>query len=146
MTDWRAVAWGTLVFLVVAAFGTAIPVVGQIGAGLLGGAVAGYLAGGGLGNGAYHGLIAGSVTGVAFTVLFALFGGLLGLAAGPLGGCSAARASCWWASSSPSCSRSTRPSPAPSAACWRSRRPATDQRSRYSCWIATTSEESPHSA
>ena len=87
MTDWRAVAWGAVVFLVVAAFGTAIPVVGQIGAGLLGGGVAGYLAGGGLGGGAWHGLLAGSVTGVAYALLFALLGGVFGLlGGGPLGG------------------------------------------------------------
>ena len=87
MTDWRAVVWGAAVFLVIAAFGTAVPIVGQLGAGLVGGAVAGYLAGGGLGGGAYHGLLAGSVTGIVYTLFFALLGGVLGLAGGgPFGG------------------------------------------------------------
>ena len=86
MTNWRAVGWGFLTFLVVAVLGSAVPVVGQLGAGVLGGLVAGYLAGGGLWNGAVHGAIAGSLTGIAYALLFAFFGSLLGLAAGPLGG------------------------------------------------------------
>jgi hypothetical protein len=86
MTDWRAVGWGFLVLLVVAIFGAGIPVLGQIGAGLVGGFVAGYLAGGSLGSGAWHGLVAGSLTGVVFTVLLALAGGLVSGPAAPLVG------------------------------------------------------------
>ena len=87
MVDWRAVGWGFLTFLVVAILGAGFPVVGQLGAGVVGGLVAGYLAGGSLLNGAVHGTIAGSINGVAFTVLLALFGGVLGFAgAGPFGG------------------------------------------------------------
>lgn len=85
--DWRAVGWGFVTFLAVAMFGAGFPVVGQLGAGIVGGLVAGYLAGGGVLNGAVHGAIAGSLTGVAFTLLVAFFGGLLGFAGGgPFGG------------------------------------------------------------
>lgn len=83
MTDWKAVGWGFVVFLTVATFGAGLPVVGQLGAGLVGGFIAGYLAGGGAVNGAWHGLLAGSATGLAFTLLVAFAGGLL---VGPLGG------------------------------------------------------------
>lgn len=83
MTDWKAVWWGFVVLLIAALFGNAIPIVGHIGAGIVGGFVAGYLAGGGLGSGAWHGMLAGSITGIVFTVLVALAGGLL---AGPAGG------------------------------------------------------------
>ena len=88
MVNWRAVGWGFVTFLVVAILGAGFPVVGQLGAGVVGGLVAGYLAGGSLLNGAIHGTIAGSINGVAFTVLFALFGGVIGFAAAgnPLGG------------------------------------------------------------
>ncbi|MGM0590666.1 MAG: DUF5518 domain-containing protein [Halobacteriota archaeon] len=85
MTDWRAVAVGFVVLLVTGAVGTSVPLLGQIGAGLLGGFAAGYLAGGGLGNGAWHGLVAGSITGIVLTIVFALFGGVLGFGLGPLG-------------------------------------------------------------
>lgn len=86
MTDWRAVGWGFLVLLVVAIFGAGIPVLGQIGAGLVGGFVAGYLGGGGLGRGAWHGLLAGSLTGIVFTLLLAVAGGLISGPAAPIVG------------------------------------------------------------
>lgn len=86
MTDWRAVGVGFVVLLVVGAIGLHLPLVGQIGAGLVGGFAAGYLAGGGFGNGAWHGLLAGSITGIVLTVFLAFLGGVLGLGAGPLGG------------------------------------------------------------
>lgn len=60
LTDWKAIGPEFAVFLVVALFGAGAPVVGQLGAGILGGFVAGYLAGGGLISGAWHGLLAGS--------------------------------------------------------------------------------------
>ncbi|WP_101294097.1 DUF5518 domain-containing protein [Halegenticoccus soli] len=85
MTDWRAVGVGFVVLLVVGALGLSAPVIGQIGAGLVGGFAAGYLAGGGLGRGAWHGLLAGSITGVVLTVLLALVGSAIGLGAGPVG-------------------------------------------------------------
>jgi hypothetical protein len=85
-TQWRAVAVGFVVVLVVGAVGLTLPVVGQVGAGLVGGFAAGYLAGGGAGNGAWNGLLAGAISGVLLTVAVALVGGLVGLAAGPLGG------------------------------------------------------------
>lgn len=84
-TDWRAVAVGFLVIVVVGAVGLSLPVVGQIGAGLLGGFAAGYLAGGSLGNGAWNGLVAGSISGLVLTVGLALLGSLVGLAGGPIG-------------------------------------------------------------
>ena len=86
MTDWRAVGWGFLVLLVVAIFGAGIPILGQIGAGLVGGFVAGYVGGGGLARGAWHGLLAGSITGIVFTALLALGGGLLTGPVGPIVG------------------------------------------------------------
>ena len=86
MTDWRAVGVGFVVLLVVGAIGLQLPLIGQIGAGLIGGFAAGYLAGGGLGSGAWHGLLAGSITGIVLTLFLALLGGVLGLGAGPLGG------------------------------------------------------------
>ena len=85
MTDWRAVAVGFVVLLVVGAVGLQLPLVGQIGAGLIGGFAAGDLAGGGLGNGAWHGLLAGSITGIVLTLVLALLGGAVGLGFGPLG-------------------------------------------------------------
>ena len=48
MTDWRAVGYGFVVMLIAGLLATFVPVVGHIGAGLLGGFVSGYLAGGGL--------------------------------------------------------------------------------------------------
>ncbi|SFK60099.1 hypothetical protein SAMN04487950_0116 [Halogranum rubrum] len=86
MTNWRAVAGGFVVLLLTGLIGLQLPLLGQIGAGLIGGFAAGYLAGGGFGNGAWHGLLAGSITGVVLTLFLALLGGLLGLGAGPLGG------------------------------------------------------------
>lgn len=85
-TDWRAVGVGFILILVVGAVGLTLPVLGQIGAGLIGGFAAGYLAGGSLGDGAWNGLLAGSISGVVLTLLLSLLGGVLGLAGGPLGG------------------------------------------------------------
>ena len=86
MTNWRAVGVGFVVLVVVGTAGVSVPVVGQIGAGLLGGFAAGYLAGESPGRGAWHGLIAGSLAGFVVALVVAFFGGLLGgVAAGPLG-------------------------------------------------------------
>jgi len=85
MTDWRAVGYGFVVMVIAGLLATFAPVIGHVGAGLIGGFVAGYVAGGGLLSGTWHGLLAGSVSGVAVTLLLAGFGGLVGLAAGPLG-------------------------------------------------------------
>jgi hypothetical protein len=86
MTDWRAVAVGFVLLVVLGTAGVSVPVVGQIGAGLVGGFAAGYLAGGGPGRGAWHGLIAGSVAGLVVASAVGLFGGLLGgVSGGPLG-------------------------------------------------------------
>ena len=85
MTDWRAVGYGFVVMLVAGLLATGAPGLGHAAAGLIGGFVAGYLAGGGLLSGFWHGLLAGSVSGVVVTLLLAAFGGLVGLAGGPLG-------------------------------------------------------------
>lgn len=85
MTDWRAVGYGFVVMFIAGLLATFVPVVGHVGAGLIGGFVAGYVAGGGLLAGFWHGLLAGSVSGVVITLLLAAFGGLVGLAGGPLG-------------------------------------------------------------
>lgn len=85
MTDWYAVAVGFVVSLVAGAVGFAVPGVGHVGAGLVGGFVAGYLAGGGLGRGAWHGFLAGAIGGIVLAVLFGLLGAAIGLGAGPLG-------------------------------------------------------------
>ena len=71
--------------LIAGVLATFAPVVGHVGAGLIGGFVAGYVAGGGLLSGTWHGLLAGSVSGVVVTLLLAAFGGLVGLAGGPVG-------------------------------------------------------------
>lgn len=85
MTSWRAVLGGFVVAVFVGFLGLAVPVVGQMTAGLIVGLVAGYLAGGGLGRGAWHGLLAGVVG--AFVLAFFVGVGtlLLGLTvAGPV--------------------------------------------------------------
>jgi len=87
MTNWRAVGIGFVVLFVAGALATALPVIGHIGAGLLGGFAAGYVAGGGLTNGAWHGLLAGAIGGIAVAAVFALVVGVLGVAVGgPFGG------------------------------------------------------------
>jgi hypothetical protein len=58
-----------------------VPGIGQLFAGLVGGAVAGYSAGGGLLSGAWHGLLAGGLAGF----LLASVIGLGSLALGPIG-------------------------------------------------------------
>jgi hypothetical protein len=68
MTNWRAVAVGVALLLVVGTAGVSVPVVGQIGAGFAGGFAAGYVAGGGPGRGAWHGLVAGSLAGLVVAV------------------------------------------------------------------------------
>jgi len=85
MTDWRAVGYGFVVMLIAGLLATFAPVVGHVGAGLIGGFVAGYVAGGGVLSGTWHGLLAGSVSGVVVTLILAAFGGLVGLAGGPVG-------------------------------------------------------------
>jgi hypothetical protein len=86
MTDWRAVGVGFALLVVVGTAGVSVPVVGQVGAGLIGGFAAGYLAGGGAGSGAWHGLVTGSLAGLVVACLVVLFGGLLGgVTGGPLG-------------------------------------------------------------
>ncbi|WP_199242299.1 DUF5518 domain-containing protein, partial [Halorubrum sp. SD626R] len=49
MTNWRAVGYGFVVMIVAGLLATFAPIVGHVGAGLIGGFVAGYVAGGGLG-------------------------------------------------------------------------------------------------
>lgn len=86
MTNWRAVAVGFVLLVVIGTAGASVPVVGQIGAGLVGGFAAGSLAGGGPGRGAWHGLLAGSLAGLCIALVVGVFGGLVGGAtAGPLG-------------------------------------------------------------
>ncbi len=86
MTNWRAVAVGFVLVVVVGTAGVSVPVVGQLGAGLVGGFAAGYLAGGGPGSGAWHGLVAGSLAGLTVAVVIGFFGGLVGgVSGGPLG-------------------------------------------------------------
>jgi len=86
MTNWKAVAVGFVVMVIAGALATGAPIIGHIGAGIIGGLAAGYIAGGGLMNGAWHGLLAGSVAGIALTLIFAVVFGVIGLAGGPLGG------------------------------------------------------------
>ena len=91
MVNWRAVTIGFVIGLLVAIVGFALPVIGQIGAGLIGGFVAGYLAGGGLWRGAVHGLLAGALGGLFITVFVAVAITFLGVvtlqpAGGLLGG------------------------------------------------------------
>lgn len=81
MTNWRAVLVGFAVTVVVGLIGVAVPGIGQLFAGLVGGFVAGYQAGGGLLSGAWHGLLAGGLAGF----LLALVIGIGGLALGPVG-------------------------------------------------------------
>jgi hypothetical protein len=89
-TNWRAIAIGFVVLVVAGVAGSVLPVVGQIGAGLIGGFVAGYLAEGGLLRGGWHGLVAGSIAGIVLSVLLALvvtaFGALATPDLGLLGG------------------------------------------------------------
>ncbi|WP_380679026.1 DUF5518 domain-containing protein [Salinigranum sp. GCM10025319] len=82
MTNWRAVAVGVALLVAVGTVGVSVPVVGQIGAGLVGGFAAGYVAGGGPGRGAWHGLVAGSLAGLVVAVGIAF---LSGASDGPLG-------------------------------------------------------------
>lgn len=81
MTEWRAVGLGFIVELVVGLIGLAVPGIGQLFAGLVGGFVAGYSARGGLLSGAWHGLLAGGLAGF----LLALVIGMGSLALGPIG-------------------------------------------------------------
>ncbi len=86
MTDWRAVGIGFLVSIIAGLLAFLLPVIGHIGAGLIGGFAAGYVAGGNVWNGLWHGLLAGAIGGVVAL----LFGGLVtvvgGVGAGPIGG------------------------------------------------------------
>ena len=79
MVDWRAVTAGFGVGLVISVLGLALPVIGQIGGGLIGGFVAGYLAGGGLGRGAAHGLLAGVLGGLILVIFVSVGTAVLGI-------------------------------------------------------------------
>jgi hypothetical protein len=85
MTDWYAVGIGFLVHVLLGLVGFALPGIGHLAAGLIGGFMTGYLAGGGLGRGFWHGLLAGSIGGIAVGVLLAIAVGVFGLALGPIG-------------------------------------------------------------
>ena len=96
MTDWRAVGIGFVVGVITGLIAFAVPLIGHIGAGLIGGFAAGYVACSdgrdGIGRGAWHGLLAGAIGGIVLAVVFAvlvLFVGVLaGGPAGVLGGAS----------------------------------------------------------
>jgi hypothetical protein len=85
MTDWRAVAAGFAVLVVVGTAGASVPAVGAIGAGLVGGFAAGYLAGDGAGNGAWHGLVAGTLAGLVVAGVVGFLGPAVGATGGSLG-------------------------------------------------------------
>jgi hypothetical protein len=74
MTDRRAVGIGFVVTVVVGTLGLAVPVVGQILAGLVGGFVAGYAAGGAVTRGGWNGLLAGTLAGLVLTVVLVVLG------------------------------------------------------------------------
>lgn len=78
--EWRAVTIGFGIALVIGVLGLALPVIGQIGGGLLGGFVAGSLAGGGLSRGAWHGLLAGALGGLLLAIFVAVGTTVLGVA------------------------------------------------------------------
>lgn len=85
MTDWYAVGVGFAVTLVLGIVGLAIPGLGQLTPGLVGGFVAGYMVGG-TGRGAWHGLLAGSIGGILVALVLGLAVGVLGIVElGPLG-------------------------------------------------------------
>lgn len=92
MVRWMAVVSGFVVGLFVSVLGLALPVIGQIGGGLIGGFVAGWLAPGGFGSGAWHGLLAGAFGGIllaGFIVISTTVLGVTGVVdpvAGLLGG------------------------------------------------------------
>jgi hypothetical protein len=85
MTNWRAVGYGFVVTFLVGVIGLAIPGLGQLTAGLIGGFVAGYLAAGGLLRGFWHGLLAGSIGGLVVGLLLWAAIAIVGLAGGPVG-------------------------------------------------------------
>jgi hypothetical protein len=80
MVDWRAVLTGFAAGLVISIIGLGLPIIGQIGGGLIGGFIAGYLSGGGLASGAWHGLLAGVLGGLVLTVVISLGTALFGFA------------------------------------------------------------------
>lgn len=84
--NWRAVILGFLTILAIGAVGLAIPGIGQLVAGFVGGAVAGYLSPGGWRAGVVHGLLAGSVGGLLVGVLLWAGLSLAGLSLGPVSG------------------------------------------------------------
>src|SRR6056297_804776 len=86
MTDWRAVGIGFVVQVLVGLFAFAIPGIGHVAAGLIGGFAAGYVAGGGLFRGAWHGLLAGAIGGILIGILVAIVVTIIGtIGLGPLG-------------------------------------------------------------
>ncbi|WP_336343343.1 DUF5518 domain-containing protein [Halalkalicoccus ordinarius] len=64
LVRWSAVITEFVVGLLISVLGLALPVIGQIGGGLIGGFIAGWLATGGVANGAWHGLLAGALGGI----------------------------------------------------------------------------------
>ena len=86
MTNWYAVTVGFVVMTVVGVVGIAVPGLGQLTAGLVGGFLAGYMAAGGVGSGAWHGLLAGSLGGVFVAGVLGVAVSILGVAGfGPFG-------------------------------------------------------------
>lgn len=89
-TDWRAVGYGFVVMVIAGLLASFAPVIGHIGAGLIGGFVAGYVAGGGLVGlvgGPIGSLLGGagvSVIGLFPTLLFAIDSALAGAIGGEL--------------------------------------------------------------
>lgn len=82
MTNWRAVAVGFALLVVIGTAGVSVPVVGQLGAGAVAGFAAGYVAGGGPGRGAWHGLVAGSLAGLVVALGVAFLGDAVGVGSG----------------------------------------------------------------
>ncbi|MFC7081384.1 DUF5518 domain-containing protein [Halorussus caseinilyticus] len=86
MTNWYAVTLGFVVMTVVGVVGLAIPGLGQLTAGLVGGFVAGYVAAGGPRRGGWHGLLAGSLGGIFVALIFSVAVSVLGaVGLGPFG-------------------------------------------------------------
>jgi hypothetical protein len=79
MVRWIAVIIGFMVGVLVGVVGLALPVIGQIGAGLIGGFVAGWLAAGGLVSGTWHGLLAGAFGGVLLAAFIVIITSVLGV-------------------------------------------------------------------
>ncbi len=73
MTDWTAVLSGVVAGIIVGVAASAVPGIGHVFAGLVGGGVAGYLAGGSVASGLWHGILAGAFGGILLAAaLFSL--------------------------------------------------------------------------